>query len=341
MRRHAVLAGATVLLLVGVAQATPATSAPPSPHWYDQARDWVSGLWSRSASDWLDRIGPALRDQNYQGTLVMVTGDRMDTVGVFHAFANGRERMRLVTLSGNHREVIRDNDLVMVIGASHPPVGYDADSAGRANPAERFAGAGKLDTYRAQLGARARVAGREAQIIELAARDSWRYGFRLWLDRETALPLRIALIGDSGRPLEQMAFTDIQVGHAPAEADLRPSTNDGLQRVQSLASDQPVDPGWRIDDPPPGFALRGARRLGQAVQLLYSDGLSSVSVYFEPMPREQQGESAMQRGAVNAHSLWRDGRRVVAIGKVPAATVERFVRGARIGAGGASPVHDR
>lgn len=336
-----VLAGGLMLLLAGAVQAAPAAPAPPAQHWYDQARNWLGGLWPRSASDWLERIGPALREQNYQGTLVMVTGDRMDTLGVFHAFAAGHERMRLVTLSGNHREVIRDNDLVMVIGASHAPVGYDADGAGRANPGERFAGAGKLDTYRATLGARARVAGRDAQIVELAARDSWRYGFRLWLDRQTALPLRIALIGDAGRPLEQMAFTEIQVGQAPAEADLRPSTNDGLQRVQSLASDQPVDPGWRIDDPPPGFALRGARRLGQAVQLLYSDGLSSVSVYIEPMPRGQQGESAMQRGAVNAHSRWGDGRRVVAIGKVPAATVERFVLGARIGARAASPVRDR
>lgn len=337
--RFALAGGLALLLLTGVASAAPA--APATERWYEQARDWVSGLWPRSASDWLDRIGPALREQNYQGTLVMVTGDRMDTLGVFHAFADGRERMRLVTLSGNHREVIRDNGLVMVIGASHPPVGYDADSAGRVSPAERFADAGRLDTYRARLGARARVAGRDAQIVELAARDDWRYGFRLWLDRQTALPLRIALIGEGGKPLEQMAFTDIEVGRVPAEGDLRPSTNDGLQRVQTLASDQPVDPGWRIDDPPPGFSLRGARRLGPSVQLLYSDGLSSVSVYIEPMPSDQRGESAMRRGAVNAHSLWGDGRRVVAIGKVPAATVERFVRGARAGPSGSAAARGR
>lgn len=77
------------------------------------------------------------------------------------------------------------------------------------------------------------------------------------------------------------------------------------------------------------------------MQLLYSDGLSSVSVYIEPVPRGQQGESAMQRGAVNAHSLWGDGRRVVAIGKVPAGTVERFVHGAKVGAPAATPAHDR
>ena len=34
----------------------------------------------------------------------------------------------------------------------------------------------------------------------------------------------------------------------------------------------------------------------------------------------------MRRGAVNVHSVWQDGRRVVAIGKVPAATVDYFAR---------------
>jgi len=79
-----------------------------------------------------------------------------------------------------------------------------------------------------------------------------------------------------------------------------------------------------VRSPPPGFELRSARRLGDSVQLLYSDGLASVSVYIEPLGASQQGESAMRRGAVNVHSLWRDGRRVVAIGKVPAATVDYF-----------------
>ena len=62
------------------------------------------------------------------------------------------------------------------------------------------------------------------------------------------------------------------------------------------------------------------------MQLLYSDGLAGVSVYIEPVAQKLRGESAARRGAVNVHSIWQDGRRVVAIGKVPAATVELFAR---------------
>lgn len=312
--------------------AAPAHAAePPSAptRWYHGAKALVSNLWRKDAQDWLARIGPALREQNYQGTLVMVAGDRMETLGLFHAFEAGRERLRLVALTGARREVIRDDKLVLCIGTGLLPVGYDADTVGRWNPAEQFADAAHLEGYRARLGPIGRVAGRDAQIVELQARDQWRYGFRLWLDKETALPLQITLLAESGQALEQMAFTDITLGSVPSDADLRPSTHKGLQRIQTLHPGKQVDPGWRIDSPPAGYRLRAARHLGEAVQLLYSDGLANVSVYIEPVPGNQRGESTLRRGAVNVRSVWQNGRRVVVIGKVPAATVERFVQSLR------------
>jgi sigma-E factor negative regulatory protein RseB len=321
----------SVVVLLMFSLAAPAfadehQSAPA--RWVHGAKNWVTGLWSKNASDWLERIGPALVEQDYQGTLVMVSGTSIETLGVFHAFDDGRERMRLVTLTGPHREVIRDDKMVMCIGTGMDSVGYDADTR-HWNPAGKFADAGKLNNYRAKLGDAGRVAARDCQIVDLEPKDGWRYGYRLWLDHDTGLPLRIALLGEGGQPLEQMAFTDLKIGAKPSDVDLRASTMQGLQRVQTLNPGQPSDPGWRIISPPPGFTLRAGRRLGDSVQLLYSDGLASVSVYVEPVRSGQRGESAMRRGAVNVHSLWQGGRRVVAIGKVPAATVGYFARNVR------------
>jgi sigma-E factor negative regulatory protein RseB len=321
-----------IVLASGAAQAAERKPAPL--RWAEGARHWVAGLWSKDADDWLERIGPALARENYQGTLVMVSGAHIETLGVFHAYDDGRERLRLVTLAGPHREVIRDDKMVMCIGTGLDAVAYDADIDGRWNPAGQFADAGKLDGYQAKLGPKGRVANRDCQIVDLRPRDGWRYGYRLWLDQATGLPLRIALIGEDGRALEQMAFTQLEVGRAPSDANLRPSTQHGLKRVQTLSAGPQADPGWRVATPPDGFRLRSTRRLGEAVQLLYSDGLASVSVYVEPIAGRQQGESAMRRGAVNVHSVWGGGRRVVAIGKVPAATVHHFARNARATAAG-------
>ena len=267
------------------------------------ARQWVSGFWSRDADDWLERIGPALVRQDYQGTLVAVSGNSMDTLGVFHAWDGGRERMRLVALTGPKREVIRDDRMVMCIGTGLGPVGYDGESSDRWNPAGKFAEAGRLPNYSAKLVKTGRVAARDCQVVDLQPKDRWRYGYRLWLDHETGLPLRIALLGEAGRPLEQMAFTELRTSK-PAAADLRPSTTEGLRRVQNLKVNRVAgDPGWRVASPPAGFTLRGGRRLGDSVQLLYSDGLASVSVYIEPVAgARRSGENAIRRGAVNVHT---------------------------------------
>jgi sigma-E factor negative regulatory protein RseB len=307
------------------ASAVEAETAPE--RWVEGAKHWVSGLWSRDAADWLERIGPALAQQDYQGTLVTVSGNSMETLGVYHSWNEGRERMRLVALTGPRREVIRDDKMVMCIGTGLlGSVGYDGDASGRWNPAGRFAGAGKLPNYSAKLGNVGRVAARDCQVVDLQPKDPWRYGYRLWLDHETGLPLRISLLGEAGRPLEQMAFTDLDTG-TPRLEDLRPSTTEGLRRVQSLKVNRVAeDPGWRVASPPPGFTLRGGRRLGDSVQLLYSDGLASVSVYIEPVTGGHRGENSLRRGAVNVHTLFGNGRRIVAIGKVPAQTVTYFAR---------------
>jgi sigma-E factor negative regulatory protein RseB len=318
-----------VLAAVLLGAATSAGASEPasaSPGLVQGARQWVSGMWSRDAADWLERIGPALVRQDYQGTLVTVSGNSMDTLGVFHSWDGSRERMRLVALTGPKREVIRDDKMVMCIGTGLGPVGYDGDASGRWNPAEKFAAAGKLPNYSARLGKSGRVAARDCQVVDLQPKDQWRYGYRLWLDHDTGLPLRIALLGEAGQPLEQMAFTELRTSK-PAMSDLRPSTTEGLRRVQSLKVNRvAADPRWRVAPPPPGFTLRGGRRLGDSVQLLYGDGLASVSVYIEPVAGARSGETRTRRGAVNVHTRIGNGRRIVAIGKVPAATVTYFAR---------------
>lgn len=316
------------LLLTDVVAAGEPNSDPSSQQgWVKHAQSWISRLWSRDDSAaWLAKIGGALRENNYQGTLVQTAAGRVETVAVFHAFSNGHERERLVTLSGPHREVIRDDKIVMCIGTGNMPVGYDAGMGGTWNPGELFADGARLPGYQAKLGASGRVAGLDAQIVELRPRDDWRYGYRFWLEKNSGLPLQIALLDGNGHVLERIFFTQLQLGKKPAESDLAPSTRSGLRRVQTLSPGRDTDPGWRVNAPPTGFNLRAARRLGPAVQLLYSDGLASVSVYVEPIVPNASGSGAAHMGAVTARSYWQGGRRVVAIGKVPELTVDYFAR---------------
>ena len=177
------------------------------------------------------------------------------------------------------------------------------------------------------------------RLIEVPARDGWRYGHRLWLERRTGLPLRVDLLDARGEAIEQVAFTELRFT-TPDDADLRPSDDATPVRAQASAARLRRAPRWDVPVPPPGYALRASREAGSGVQLLYSDGLASVSVYVERVGPGLRGATTTRRGAVHARSYWVDGWRVLAIGKVPHAPVDRFARTLRALPGERTPPAD-
>jgi sigma-E factor negative regulatory protein RseB len=277
---------------------------------------------------WLARIGPALRGLDYEGTLVYSAGGRLETMRVYHREDGGRERERLVAVSGAPREVVRDGDRVMCIGTSAGAVAYADDDAGRWSGALALSRAARLRGYRAALADTGRVAGHAAQVIEIRARDDWRYGHRLWLAVDSGLPLRVDLLDAAGRTIEQVAFAELRLVE-PADADLRPSPGARPVAMSPAPVARTSGARWHVPVPPPGFALRATRETADGVQLLYSDGLASVSVYVERAGDGVRGATTSRRGSVHARAYWVDGWRVLAIGKVPLATVDRFARTVR------------
>lgn len=286
-------------------------------------------LQAADAQAWLARIAPALRDLDYQGTLVYIAGGKVETLRVFHRNDDGHERERLVTISGPVREVVRDGNQVMCIGTGLVPVAYDLRQAGRWSQALAISEAATSTGYRASLAGESRVAGHQAQVIEVKATDRWRYGYRLWIETTRGLPLRVDLLDEDGTAVEQVAFTEVELGRRPADADLKASGSVGLERVEPITANVGAAPRWQVPAPPAGYELRSARKSADGVQLLYSDGLASVSVYIEKAGEGLRGASTRQRGAVHARSFWFEGWHVLAIGKVPAATVDRFARTVR------------
>lgn len=302
-------------------------------------KQWILGLplaltvagsaFAGEADKWLSRMSDALSQTDYQGTLVYLDGNRMETLKVYRSARDSRER--LVVLTGAHREIVRDGDTLICIGAGDPTVAYQGSPLAKWKDTISAAQAGMLSEYEQVLGGVERVAGYPTQVLELRPNDALRYGYRLWLETETGLPLRIALeAGDNkdGKPLEQLMFTEVQVGVAPKPADLQPSVPN-FSRHYTLSS--PVagaaNVGWSVDNLPPGFVLRSQRHGETGDHLVYSDGLASVSVYIEPRTGDDEETSASRAGAVHARSFVKGDNRIFVIGKVPPETIERFARG--------------
>lgn len=298
-------------------------------------------LHAGEAFDWLDRMSGAIRDLNYRGTFVYQHNGSLEAMQIVHRGGED-SRQRLFALSGAAREVIRDREGVTCILSDSKSVMVD-----RSLPRGPFAALPRdLERlsrhYRFSLDGIDRILRRPSQVVVIEPRDAYRYGYRFWLDREHALPLRSELVTAEGRPLEQVMFTRIEVLEHIEDAALQPAL-DGEQftRHEGPAPDREIpadsEMRWEFDWLPAGFELRGHNWHGMPVggqrveHWVFGDGLATVSVYIEAhdgtSPPGLQGLSRM--GAVSAMGRTLDGHHVTVVGEVPAETVERLAMGVR------------
>lgn len=294
---------------------------------------------SVSASGWLERMNLAVRTLNYEGRFVYQHGTHLEALYLRHVVTERGEHESLRTLNGAPREVVRDSEKVTCTLPQRGKVNLDRRRASRGfSPLLPIHTEALTDHYEFELGGQTRVAGRQVQEVYIRPRDALRYGYRLSLDLEHALPLRTTMRDASGRLVSQILFTELEVGievedleEARAEVSERP-----LRERQSPAgSDEHGHwmqaPRWHFDRTPSGFELNVHRRHtvegGDATveHFIFSDGLATVSVYVEPEQADAL-EGLAQLGPVNAFGLKLNGHSVTAVGEVPAITVQSFGR---------------
>jgi sigma-E factor negative regulatory protein RseB len=287
------------------------------------------------AAGWLERMTDALATLNYDGLFTHTAGQQSETMRIVHRFEDGRSTERLVSLDGSGREIVRtaeevhfympDRRVVLVEPRS------DEGSLLRALPAPDA----QLDElYTLDVRKGSKLLGRDVKVLDILPRDRYRYGYRLWLDEATAMPLRSEVVNGEGKAVEVMHFTRLEVRDRIAARDLEPAVDaTGFQwvRASRRAESSPANVGWRPRKVPPGFRLVATRvqvvpGVPMPVQhLIFSDGFASVSVFIEPGTAKGPSPPESTRvGSANAFSTQVKGHVVTAIGEVPAATVRDF-----------------
>ena len=298
----------------------------------------AAGEESSNVHAWLAKMNEAVRSHNYQGTFVYLHGAQLEAMQILHTVEGDRERERLVSLNGAVREVVRDRDSVTCITPDSRLVSVDKRSPHKRFPAVLPMNLADLSRYYIfHVLGRDRVADRFVKVIGIIPKDSYRYGYRLFLDEETALPLKSDLMDDSGKPVAQIMFTSLQVGgkvELPVAKAEEEHESGRYHTAVTLGPEAPedVESQWRFGYLPDGFSLRAVnqwsdRKDGAPVEhLVLSDGLASVSVYIERAEQGREGlDGGSQIGAVNAWGAASHGFQVTAVGEVPQKTVRLAV----------------
>ena len=286
---------------------------------------------------WLERMNRALTTRNYDGTFSHWHGGAVEMLRIIHRVQDGQVAERLVSLDGSGREFIRRGgsltcylpDRRTVLVEERPP-----QESLVAFPAVNEQTASLYDIREV---ARMRLNRRDTHLITISPRDEYRYGYRLWIDDSTAMPLKSQLCDARGEIIEQIVFADLKLSARIPDAAFKPEVS--AEGYRWLRSDSAMPPlatppmEWSALKLPPGFRmlLRRVQILpgapGRVDHLVFSDGLASVSVFVEVRPA-RPGQARLSQsstvGSSSAFSTVVDGHKITAVGEVPPATV-RFI----------------
>lgn len=300
----------------------------------------------RDATAWLNKIHRAAQRENYVGTLIYQRGSVMHASRIQHySDLVNNEYERLETLDGKPREVLRQNDVVHSLIPEAKLVVVEKQEAKDRFPALLATNKSDvLDIYEMRKLPGERVAGVECEVFSLDPHDSARYGVRLWAEKNSGLLMRAQTVGEGGKVLEQVAFSQVEIG-VPSEKQriLTAIKNSGAWNHYEVTN-QPAniaDEGWTIGIPVKGFLkIREVRRpLGElrspqanprgqvfeVLQIVYSDGLTGLSVFIEPVSEQRvRREGVASLGATQVvvrrvADFW-----ITVVGEVPPATVRQF-----------------
>lgn len=284
------------------------------------------------------KAAEAARTTNYRGVVVYRAGNVIESLRLVHGYADGVERERLTALTGEPREIIREDNKVICLLPKERKLDLKRPALkgllSQVSP-ETLRELAAWYEFR-ELGA-ARVAGRPCLGVELAPRDDYRYGFEIWADQASGVPLKVRLVTRKREVLEEVMFTEVEF---PASLPLQAFASDldarqfrTIRREEPTANESADLTGFplRIGKLPDGFRVtlrdrRPARnRPGVVEHLLISDGLSVVSVFAaRDLPPEKAFNGLTSMGAIHAFGRAYGSFHVTVVGETPAEAVRQI-----------------
>ena len=306
---------------------------------------------------WLERMNEALTSRNYDGTFSHWQGGRVEMLRIIHRVQNGAVSERLVSLDGSGREFIRTGSNL----ACYLPDKRTVLVENRPAQESLLSGFPTINDQSASFYdikevAQTRLNRRPTHVITVTPKDEYRYGYRLWIDESTAMPLKTQLCDAHGHVIEQVVFASLTLATKIPDAAFKPEVStDGFQWLRNDATPPkdgaPVDTVvWEALKLPPGFKMtvRKAQTLPGSTDpvdhLVFTDGLASVSVFVEVRAQkpksndssddDTQVDESATVGSSSAFSTVIDGHKVTAVGEVPPATVRFIANSVQAGASG-------
>jgi sigma-E factor negative regulatory protein RseB len=294
----------------------------------------------RNINDWLMRMhAAAMQKRSYIGTMVQSSAEGMSSARIWHACDGAQQVERIETLTGAPRSILRHNDKVITFMPEQKVARVEMREAIGGFPDVLQPGVGNIpEFYAVKTLTAERVAGLDAEVVQLMPKDALRFGYRIWTDKKSNLVLKLQTLGPEGAVIEQAAFSELQLD-APVKADklnqMMAATQGYRVEQTPLTKTTAAAQGWLIKAAVPGFKpmscyQRGsiaAQPAGSTLQWIFSDGLATVSLFIEDFDKlRHTQEGFMVQGATHTLLKRLNAYWLTAVGEVPPQTLKLFAQ---------------
>lgn len=293
------------------------------------------GMWPT-----LQKAAVAARALNYRGIFVCQIGQQSKSVQITHLFNGKGEFARNVMLDGSPREVLSQGSDLVIYNPRNEEIVIEKRRGQNMFPAILPA---NLDAIKASYTLRAgdfeRVAGRKAQVLFLDPKDNLRYSYQFWIDAEYGLLLKSVQLNRGNQIMESIAFNQLSLINAVDLDWFKPNIDNRknyvMEREAMPIEDNSESLEWTIKELPSGYhKIQQVIRIvhgksAPVTQVVFSDGLASVSLFIEPASKLIKPGSSTKsaHGVVGNASFYAnvtDGYQLTVVGEVPEVTVEKI-----------------
>jgi len=283
----------------------------------------------------IDKATKATKILDYKGVFHTQHDKEIKSIEITHATNNDQEFIKMNVLDGSPGEVLSQGKTIYVYNTIDNNVIIQKRKKQRLFPAIFPSNTDSIKNfYRLSIGKSERIAGRLSQLVVLSPIDNFRYSYNFWLDKKTYLPLKMVVMDQVGNIIEQTSFTQISMIKDKSLDWFKPEV-DPLKNY--IFNDQIVgqgiakEPFWTIKKIPPGYKevdfitkrIPGLNILSH--QLVFSDGLSYVSLFIKPITRGQKPKVGQVNLGVNyICARYHNGYQIMAVGSVPLSACNNF-----------------
>ncbi|MCK4707252.1 MAG: hypothetical protein KAU21_01445, partial [Gammaproteobacteria bacterium] len=171
-----------------------------------------AGANSEQAMQWIHKMSMAMQDLSYKGRFVYLQNNQLESMSIIHVKDGQGVRERLISLNGEAREILRDNNNLTCVWPSSRQVVVD-----QSNQSSPIWVPGDIELlsnyYDFSISGNDRVADHSTVIITIKPKDEFRYGMKVWIDERNGLLLQSVLFDEQGITKEQIMFTNLTLMH--------------------------------------------------------------------------------------------------------------------------------